>query len=201
MQMTTCAHHVDMPLFPPTRRLGIVLCAVMHFPSANFELEPVADAYVRDGQYSNVSFPTGGLVVKNDNPPWQRESLLKWNLGVGSPLLTATLRLRAFHAGGGVTSINWQFWYVADDNWGEDTVTWDNRPNRTTLLATVPGQGSGTWVHAVLDATVLASLKITNNLTLLINADIRIAGGDVTFGGREHSTTAYRPLLNFTAGC
>jgi hypothetical protein len=164
------------------------------------ELNPVADAYVRDGSTNvNTNFGTATtLVVKKDinaNATTARESYLKFDLStIPEEAIKSQLKLNISVAGATVNTTTWQIYYVPDDSWTEANITWSNKPAGTTLLATITGTNVSpvTWnissqVAAEMAGDKILSLKIVS--TNIGNTT------DVQFHSREVVTLALRPVL------
>lgn len=160
----------------------------------------VADAYVRNGSYANTNYGTvDALVVKNDvNSGYSRETYLKFNLKhADANASTVNLQLNIAGANTGVGSISWAVYYVSDDSWTENGVTWNNKPTTTTLLATVPGQSSGVVNFPVTDQ-VMSELAGDKVLTLKVVSTVSGQTTDATFYSREDALLSNQPQLLFS---
>ncbi|QDH80466.1 DNRLRE domain-containing protein [Echinicola soli] len=166
-------------------------------------LVAIEDSYVRDGVHSSKNFGTEtGLVVKDNPSSYLRESLLKFDLS-GLPVQTDSVVLRLYVKGANTDiekGVRWKFYKVADD-WGETTVTYDNRPAATgDPIGEVWGSSAGTYV--TLNVSGALQDHGTGQLSLLVAADLSSfsSGGntgwtDATFASRESTAEETRPQL------
>ncbi|WP_276500655.1 CBM96 family carbohydrate-binding protein [Terrimonas pollutisoli] len=159
-------------------------------------LQPIADAYVRDGGSASANFGTlEQLIVKKDAAGFNRVTYLKFDLSDNTDTInTATLQLFIQGAGSTVGSTQWQLWYCTNDNWTETGITWNNKPATVSLLSTQPGKTNG-----------IAQWDITNQLKAEMNGDkmltfavvSTVAGSsaDINFNSREIATALLRPQI------
>jgi hypothetical protein len=87
----------------------------------------ITDAAVRGGQFAGRNFGTAGqLMVKNSIPDYCWETFLRFDLsGVKAKVTEARVRLVPVRVG---QPFDNAAALVADQGWGETTITWDNRP-------------------------------------------------------------------------
>jgi hypothetical protein len=95
----------------------------------------VSDASVRGGQFAGRNFGTARrLVVKNSIPDYCWEAYLRFDLsGVKGRVSEARVRLVPVFVGAPIENAAA---VVADNQWGETTITWDNRPPSGEPFAT-----------------------------------------------------------------
>ncbi|WP_077340413.1 DUF7594 domain-containing protein [Pseudocolwellia agarivorans] len=103
--------------------------------ASTINIPVIADAYVQSGNFGENNYgATKDLYVKLGGGSYTREALLKFDLSaVKNKVISANLRLNA--AAGG-TNVKWPVKAIADDNWLESTVTWNNKPASGAVLDT-----------------------------------------------------------------
>lgn len=157
---------------------------------------PEADAYVRDASYAAINYGTATTVVvkKDGNSGYSRISYLKFNLNNFANAGMAKLRLYIASAGTTITGTQWQVYKCDNDSWTETGITWNTKPDTTTLLASTPGKKTGyaEWDISSAVATEAADDKI---LTLAIVSGVSGQTNDASFYAREHTVTSLRPVL------
>jgi hypothetical protein len=123
----------------------------------------VADAYVSQsapttayGVSDRLHLQVAGSRGVSGGCETRRYTYVKWDLGtMTGNALTATVTLSAAEYIGPNSGVVVGLYAVSDDTWGENTVTWDNRPVVGALLAQVSevgGQGSVSFASAELVA-------------------------------------------------
>ncbi len=110
-------------------------------------LEPVADSYVRDGAASANYGTEEHLRCKYDSGGiFTRQSYLRFDLSdVHGTVESAVLRLKVVSVNGSGDTHTAHG--VDDDSWGENTMTWSNRPALGAPLASAAHGGVGDWVE------------------------------------------------------
>lgn len=103
----------------------------------NANLLPIADAYVRSGSGAAINYGADPLLIVKINPPdLTRYSYLKFDLSEMKKL-PSSAKLRVYGAREGTDSASQDSVYgVADTTWGENTITWNNKPALGLNLAT-----------------------------------------------------------------
>jgi hypothetical protein len=127
-------------------------------------LRPVADAYVRGGQYAgnNYGQSTELLVGYASNSKFRRESYLRFDLSGVSSVTAATLRLYArLYGSGSAITVNVRS--TTNTSWQENTINYSNRPV------------AGATVHGTLSVSSTTSGWYQLNLTSLIQ-QLKTAG-------------------------
>ena len=162
-------------------------------------LAPEADAYVRSGQYATNNYGGHGtLFARYESAPGdnQQECYLKFALPAMAPdaVESAKVRLHTGARANGTISNAVQF--VADDGWGELTLTYSNRPSG--------GAPGGAWLvpaaggDAYGDVTDLVKQELAGDgrLSLRVYAPEDAANTAwVSYGSREQTNAAWRPAL------
>jgi hypothetical protein len=146
----------------------------------------VADTYVSSSSpASNYGTRT---TVQSDGSPF-KIGYMRFDLtGLSaSSVVSATLRMYITDKSRNTQ----QVWTVADDTWGERTVTYNARPALDTAIATVPITATtGIWVEVDVTQVVLAEAGG------LLSLGIDATGGDgLSFSSREGTTPANRVHL------
>lgn len=123
----------------PTRALASSASASMTFT-------PSADAYV-NADYPSTNYGTG-ITLRVDGSPIVRSFLRFAVSGLnGQPVVAAELRIYAnSSSSAGITA-----WQVADNTWGETTITYSNMPPLSNTIATSAAVTGGAWI--TLDVT------------------------------------------------
>lgn len=156
---------------------------------------PLANAYVRDGSYSNQNFGgSNGLFVKyyaTANSGNTRESYLQFPLANMPGLLSnAKMQLTPVSSSfAGMQAVAW----VTNDTWAENTITWSNKPASGAALATwMPTAG----VPVQADLTALAQTQLAGDglLSVRVYGTNQTADGLVGYGSSEGAATN-APLL------
>lgn len=163
-------------------------------------LFPAADAYVRDGSANTNFGEDPGLVVKTDASGYNRKTYLRFDLsGYTGTLDSAKLVLNISSANTSAGSVQWQLWKCNEDNWKEDSITWNNMPATDSLLGSVQGKRSG---FVVWDITDVANAELAGDkiLTLAVVSSTVNQLSDVTFYSKEADAITLRPQLVIRQG-
>lgn len=155
-------------------------------------LHALADAYVRDGSYAGTNYGAAtGLPVKKDGAGYTREAYFKFELPDRE---IVNGRLRLYSVGGNTTagSTQWQLWKVDNSSWTESGITWNNKPARSTLLATLPGNTAAGYYY--WDITSYLQGLQPGTFSLALTSAVTGATTDATFSSREASA-ANRPAV------
>lgn len=166
-------------------------------PSLTPTVDAEADAYVRDGNFSGTNFGLVDSVAVRGSPTVGQnvQSFLRFALPMDvTSVQTATLNVRFSQSIGGAGDVT--AYFVADDNWNETGVTWDNRPALTTQLGTVFVVNLGETYSWDVTGQVNSTLDGDGVLTLAL-VDDTLAGPIMFFESREGSLA---PFLELTLG-
>jgi hypothetical protein len=161
-------------------------------------LTPVADAFMRDGDYSSLnSGLDSALIVKNDELSSRRTSILQFDLAqIQGSVTRATLRLHPTNAG--KAGITHALALVSNDNWSEKKITWENKPESGGAVEHWQVQ-SGQVVEVDVTALVQGELAGDHLLSLeIFSPDYSGPDGWATYGSREASADV-RPVLEITS--
>ncbi|WP_221392049.1 ELWxxDGT repeat protein [Dyadobacter sp. NIV53] len=170
------------------------IAAVEVIPDAQFVLEPVADAYVRNtpNQETNYGKEATLEVKAGSLPSYQRNTYLKFPLfGVGQ---ISSARLRVF--GSNVQSsaaTTLSVFGVQDDNWLEEGIAWQNAPSETDgTLGSI--EVTNTKKYYELDVTAYVRSQLSGNRSVsLLLTNPNNQNARLTFNSRE--SAANRPQL------
>jgi len=129
-----------------------------------WNLQPIADAYVRDGSYASQNFgsSTALEVRKSTVAGNSRWTLLKFDLSQVTSVGSAILYLNGYAVQAGSVKID--FYGASTDAWDENTVTWNNKPGLagariasfsqaiTGSTPSMSGAAMTTWIRQQLAA-------------------------------------------------
>ena len=139
----------------------------------DFVINPVADAYVRDGSFANTNFGTNDRLEVKPTASF-RQSFLRFDLGIipaGMDAATGTIELVVASVEGGVTPsspVGVSLYLVNDVTWGETTLTWNNRPTPASLVGTVNVGSVGQVVTFDVTEAVRTRLASDRQLSLAL---------------------------------
>ncbi|WP_409014277.1 DNRLRE domain-containing protein [Dyadobacter sp. NIV53] len=170
------------------------IAAIEVIPDAQFVLEPVADAYVRNtpnqetnyGNEATLEVKTGSL------PSYQRNTYLKFPLfGVGQ-ISSARLRIYGSNVQSSAATTLSVFG-VQDDNWLEDGIVWQSAPAGTDgMLGSI--EVTSTKKYYELDVTAYIRSQLSGNRAVsLLLTNPANQNNQLTFNSRE--SAANRPQL------
>jgi hypothetical protein len=113
-------------------------------------LTPIADTYASSAQPTVSYGAQPALYVDADG---MKQSYLKFNLsGITGTVTSATLRIHA----GSSQNTGYAVFAVADGNWGESRLNWNNRPAFATSSSGSSGPASsGTWTTVSLPPSLV----------------------------------------------
>jgi hypothetical protein len=162
-------------------------------------LQPTADAYVRAGTYADSNFGTGTTLQTKDKTvgSLNRQAFIRWDInGLRGKLIHAKVRL-AGTGSGQIANENCAA-LVSDDTWGEDEITFTNKPAAGKFFAQwlpVTGQAS----EFIVTPQVSDALGNDGKLSLCVASPDDFGSlGYVSYASRESTTTENRPQLILT---
>jgi YD repeat-containing protein len=161
-------------------------------------LNPVADAYVRDGSSANTNF--GGvttLPAQTSGTTGSRRDVYMRFDGTALPNSVSSAKLRVFSAlsaGGSVTTAAHA---VSNTVWGEGTITWNNKPPLGASLATV-GVTSTTYTWKELDVTTYVAAQFALGNKVLSFGFHNPSNSSQMVNIRSREQAASRPQLVVT---
>ncbi|MEP0418040.1 MAG: DNRLRE domain-containing protein [Cyclobacteriaceae bacterium] len=158
----------------------------------------IEDAYVENGTSSNTSHGISNkddLVVKTQNgSSGTREIYIQVDLGriSGWNLSSAKIGLKVKGISTLATPpIKHSAWYLDDDSWNEESITWNNKPSYSgSVLSTSTVGEAGDWIE--FDVTDSANSEISISGDNILSIVIK----DSTIGNymRYHSSEAIDPI-------
>ncbi len=157
-------------------------------------LNPVSDAYVRAGDNASSNYGSENLIYckTGNNSNFTRHTYLRFDLSSLDGFLTgATLRLKVAAVDNPAGDIHTAY-FVSDDSWAENTITWDNKPAGSTMLDSGVQPALGSWLE--LDVFNQVRTELSGDLTfsvVLISND----ESTVKYHSREASLDANFPQL------
>jgi hypothetical protein len=101
-----------------------------------FDFTPVDDSYIRGGEYSDNNYDLNSVlrVKHGDDDKYMRHTYLKFDLtGLNDSIKSAELKLTVRQLPNGSPSAAFVY-SVDDDNWTEDSLSWNNAPAAGSLL-------------------------------------------------------------------
>lgn len=162
-------------------------------------LNPVADAFVRGSTYANTNYGSSNDLITKfvGNDKYHRKSYLKFDLTAydATDLTSATLELKVLSNSGGSAAQN--LFHVQDDNWAENSITWNNQPTSASLITGFTAPSAGQSVSIDISAAVISALNENKILTLKIEGT---NNKFVTYASRERGGND-APRLTLTLDC
>lgn len=157
-------------------------------------LAAVADAYVRDGSFTNTNFGAETILTVKQDPTagFSRESFLRFTLP-SYPGGVATAQLRLLPGSANLAGTH-AVALVTNDVWDEATLTWNTKPSSGTPVATWLPQAS-VPVQVSVASAVIQDSATNGLLSLRIYATNSTADGRVDYVSSEGLTTAAPQLL------
>lgn len=153
----------------------------------------VADATVRGGQFAGRNFGTASrLVVKNSIPDYTWDTYFRFDLsGLKGKVSSAAVRLVPVRVG---QPIETAAALVPDNNWGETSITWNNKPPSGPPFARWTTM-EGKPVEFDVTGLVQAALAGDRKLSLRLFAPERKRGSAFAEFGSRRGDSESRPQL------
>ena len=165
-------------------------------------LNPVADAFVRDGVFANAnSGNSKNLDVSSDNWSFLRESYLCFDYSsfAGSAVNSAKIRVYASRIDAN-PSRTVSVFGLSNTTWGESTITWNNKPTEsgTPLGSYTVNNTARAWYELDVTAYINSQLALGKKIVSirLVNQGAKGFGNLVTFNSREANSNKPELLLN-----
>ncbi|MGG1516609.1 DNRLRE domain-containing protein [Paenibacillus oryzisoli] len=160
---------------------------------------PTADAYVRDGIYSNSNFGTETtLIVKSDASGYARKAYAKFNYSTfsGSSASSAKVRLNVSSANADATRTI-KVYGTTDESWTETGITWNNAPAGTTYIGSINvSNAAGQWYELDVTSYINSQMSDKQVSFLFVNEGANSSGGGVDFASREAAGNKPELVLN-----
>ena len=162
-------------------------------PDQNF-LAPVADAYVRSGNSSALNFGASEeLEVKKGGIHFKFETLLRFDLaGIEREVVDAKLRLKVIHDDEKSGDPNHTLYFVSDDSWEENAVTWDTKPTTDSVLSVQVAPDIDQWMEFDVTSIVRAQAIGDSTITFMMGSSNNTS---VIYASRESSSFLVWPQL------
>lgn len=193
MDLITGTRVSSTPVLEPYEVLFVeVMPDVLSDDSAT--LDPVADAFVQGGSYSNENFNTTLLFCKTDtaNEKWTRQAFLRFDLSsisAGS-IVSGLLRLKV--ESNDNAGLQHSVYSVTDDSWQEDSLTWTAKPVLGTRLDAAVVPAAGEWIELDVSDQIYTERAGDKELSLVLVSE---GTGVVKYHSSEAATEADRPQL------
>jgi len=175
-------------------------------PAQALAVNPVADAFVRDGVFANAnSGNSKNLDVSSDNWSFLRESYLRFDYSAfsGSAVNSAKIRVYVSRVDANPSRAISVFG-LSNTNWGENTITWNNKPaeSGTPLGSYTINSTARAWYELDITAYINSQLALGKKIVSLrlVNQGAKGSGNLVTFNSREATSNKPELLLNREAG-
>ncbi|KIA92742.1 hypothetical protein OC25_15210 [Pedobacter kyungheensis] len=171
-------------------------------PAQALALNPVADAFVRDGLFAGAnSGNSKSLDVSSDNWSFLRESYLRFDYSAftGSAVNSAKIRVYASRVEVN-PSRTISVFGLSNTIWGESTITWNNKPaeSGTPLGSYTVNNTARAWYELDVTAYINSQLALGKKIISirLVNQGAKGSGNLVTFNSREANNNRPELLLN-----
>lgn len=149
---------------------------------------PSDDAFVRDGSYANANYGEQTLLyIKNDVAGYIRKGYVKFDFGSMTDKEIESAKLRLFVENANGDAMRTVSIYETDSNWSETTITWNNAPQKLTLLGTMDISSSEVKTWFTLDITAYMRDRQGDGQVsfLLVNEGTVSSGSNLNFASRE----------------
>jgi len=163
--------------------------------SMTVTLSPIADSWM-DKNAPNVNKGTDTKLHSRGLTDGQRISFLKFDLsslGAGANMISAKVYLR--RDGGDSADEIADIYFVSDDSWQENTITWNNMPGWSPAPIASTTVGSGEWYYWEVGSAVQTELNGDKTLSLALM--MRAASDHKDWDSRENEL-AKRPYMIVT---
>lgn len=165
----------------------------------NVTVSPVADASVRGGIYSNTNYGSEVEMITTNtaNPDYNYDTYLRFDIA-SLPVNNASVKLRLYGrlSNTNTSSITVPLFNVAAQTWGENTITYANKPaTQTTALASVTITGTTDTYYEWDITSHINALKTAgaSSVSLVIKNATFTNSNRVIFKSKEN--TSNRPQL------
>ena len=164
-------------------------------------ITPDADAYVRDN--GTQSGTEGSMTVKKDAKGYNRKSYIRFEFPENTELTGDRIQIKLF-----ATKINSDSdartisVYGVDNNWDENTITWESVPGRIsekiTDVTLVPSQ-KDTWITIDITDYIMENIGSQKafSFELVNESPVADSGSDVIFNTKEAEEN--QPYLTYRA--
>ncbi len=155
---------------------------------ANVTVNVSDDTYVRGGSSADSNYGTAPLLIIKDtnNPFYNREVYLKFNLSGQTNIQKVTLQIYAANTQDGtVASILCKL--ISDDSWDEAQITWNTKPPHGATIGAV--SIPGTYDYYEIDITSTAIAEINNNgiISLVLLKELENSSQLISVNSKENT--------------
>jgi choice-of-anchor B domain-containing protein len=168
-------------------------------------INPVADAYVRSGAYSNNNYGSAlNLLAKKaaNTTDANREIYLRFDIsGADSNVANATLRLYGGMNSGAAPSVKVNVRDVTNNSWQESTINYNNKPSYSTVNTTSKTISGAALNYYDWNITSLVQQKKTAGnsfISLVLFCGTNTVNDYVSFYSKEQSSN--KPELYIAKG-
>ncbi len=153
-------------------------------------LNPVADAYVRSGNYTNDNYGTAGqLITKKGTGNGKYETFLRFDIStISTNVTSAKLRLFGNINNTAIASVPVSVYNVPDNTWQETTIKFSTKPaSGTSPLSTVTVNGTTSQYYEWDITSKLVALKAAgiNFISLKVLNGVVTSNSRINFSSRE----------------
>ncbi|MCT8140275.1 DNRLRE domain-containing protein [Anaerobacillus sp. CMMVII] len=174
----------------------------IEFPNRNYGVSDPSLEGERD-----VNFHKYFNIKSNSTKTTGRVGFYKFNIDeLGEELEKATFQLTG-RLGSNTTSVELAVFGILENNWSEETITWNTAPNLLSDRVEVTGENEsafflGTFTvnqsvvteHSV-DVSEFVKNAAGNEVSFLV-IDLLGQGGNVNLYSKEEANSSYRPVLS-----
>ena len=170
----------------------------------------IADAYVRDGSYSNLNYGTSTIleVQTNSGTGTNRDAYFKFDVSNISSNISSA-QLKVFASVSTNAPVTNTVYSVTNTSWGETTITWSNKPPRGVALSTNILNGTnGAWYLYDVSSYIRSQRAAGSNWVSLALHDPINTAWLISINSRENAsnnpalvviTTNPPPTVNITS--
>ncbi|WP_430813838.1 DUF7594 domain-containing protein [Carboxylicivirga sp. RSCT41] len=154
-------------------------------------LNPVADAYVKGGNYADNNYGTAStLQVKESTyAGYDRMSFLKFDLStISGNVSIAKIRIKVKREDPDAS----HNLHLVTNSWNEASITWNNMPAASTLIASKAAPAVNDWIE--FDVTSAVNNTAGDNLSVRIS-DMNAAEDYIEYHSKETANSEDRPQL------
>lgn len=165
-------------------------------PEVAMEIKAVADAYVRDGSYSETNYGSvTAMPVKNDGIGYARQIFLKFDpAATERPVSKARLRMYVTSANTTAHTTQWAIYKTATSDWEENTINWHNKPAAIQPVAVASGINTSGFVE--WDITQAFNMLQENELlSFQLVSTLTGSTTDASFASKENANGSYHPVI------
>jgi endoglucanase len=188
---------IRLPLWPVLMLCVFAYASGQHgiaaLQPAEVAIPPLADAYVRAGIYSAQNFGTAKTLTakKGVTDNNTRRSYLMFDISAVGDTDRVMLRLYGRLSNIANQNVKTTVYAVADTTWGENTVTWNTRPNLGTVLGTFVIQGTTPqWINVDVTKYVRSEKAAGRQVISVALRDLVHASPYSIFNSREAAQNA-----------